>query len=98
MTPKEMELEKGVIVEEIKMYEDTPDELIHDLFAEAIYHDHPLARPIIGSEKTVRAIARDDILGYMKKFYTPDNTMIAIAGNVTHDDALQAGRARVLRA
>jgi predicted Zn-dependent peptidase len=84
---KEMELEKGVILEEIKMYEDTPDELIHDLFAEIIYHDHPLARPTIGTEKSVRAATRDDILAYTKKFYTPDNTIIALAGNIEHDEA-----------
>jgi len=86
--PKEMELEKGVIVEEIKMYEDTPDELIHDLFAEVILHDHPLARPTIGSEKTVRSIGKDDILRFVKEHYTPDNTIIALAGNVDHDKAL----------
>ncbi len=86
---KEMELEKGVILEEIKMYEDTPDDLIHDLFAEVIYHDHPLARPTIGTEKTVRAATRDDILAYTKKYYTPDNTIIALAGNIEHDEALK---------
>lgn len=87
--PKEMELEKGVIVEEIKMYEDSPDELIHDLFAEVILHDHPLARPTIGSEKTVRSVSRDDILDFMEHHYTPDNTIIALAGNVDHEQALK---------
>jgi len=87
---KEMELEKGVIVEEIKMYEDTPDELIHDMFTEVIYHGHPLGRPTIGSESTVRSITRDDILNYQKKLYTPDNTIIALAGNIEHEDAIKA--------
>jgi len=87
--PKEMETEKGVIVEEIKMYEDTPDELIHDLFTEVIYHGHPIGRPTIGSEKTVRAIKRDDLLGYTKEHYTPDNTIIALAGNIEHEDAIK---------
>ncbi len=87
--PKEMELEKGVIVEEIKMYEDTPDELIHDLFTEMIYHGHPLGRPTIGSEKTVRSLTRNDIIDYMKTHYTPDNVIISLAGNVEHDEALK---------
>jgi predicted Zn-dependent peptidase len=87
--PKEMELEKGVIVEEIKMYEDTPDELVHDLFTEVIYHGHSLGRPTIGSEKTVRAINRQDMKAYMDKFYTPENTIISIAGNISHEDALR---------
>jgi predicted Zn-dependent peptidase len=87
--PKEMELEKGVIVEEIKMYEDSPDELIHDLFTELIYHGHPLGRPTIGSEETVRALSRNNIIDYMKTHYTPDNVMISLAGNVEHDAALK---------
>ena len=86
---KEMELEKGVIVEEIKMYEDTPDELIHDLFTEVIYHGHSLGRPTIGSEKSVRSISRDDMINYTGELYTPDNTIIALAGNVKHEDALR---------
>ncbi|MFH1709513.1 MAG: pitrilysin family protein [bacterium] len=84
---KEIELEKGVIVEEIKMYEDTPDELIHDLFTEVIYHGHPLGRPTIGSEKSVRAIGRQDMIGYIKDLYTPDNIIIALAGNIKHEEA-----------
>jgi predicted Zn-dependent peptidase len=86
---KEMELEKGVIVEEIKMYQDTPDELIHDFFTEVIYHGHPLGRPTIGSEKSVRSIGRDDVIDYTKHLYTPDNTIIALAGNVRHEDAVK---------
>lgn len=87
--PKEMELEKGVIAEEIKMYEDTPDELIHDFFTEVIYHGHPLGRPTIGSEGTVRSINRDNILDYIKTLYTPDNTIIALAGNIEHEEAVK---------
>jgi len=85
---KEMELEKGVILEEIKMYEDTPDELIHDYFSEVIYHGHPFGRPTIGNEKSVRSIKRDDIVNYSKKFYTPDNVIISLAGDIEHEEAL----------
>lgn len=86
---KEMELEKGVIVEEIKMYEDTPDELIHDFFTEVIYHGHPLGRSTIGNEKSVRSISRQNMMDYIKGLYTPDNTIIALAGNIEHEEAVK---------
>jgi predicted Zn-dependent peptidase len=86
---KEMELEKGVIVEEIKMYEDTPDELIHDFFTEVIYHGHPLGRTTIGSVKSVRSIGRENMIDYIKGLYTPDNTIIALAGNIKHEEAVR---------
>jgi len=86
---KEMELEKGVIVEEIKMYEDTPDELIHDFFMETIFHGHPLGRPTIGHEQSVRSIDRGKMLDYIKENYTPDNIIISLAGNLKHEDAVK---------
>jgi predicted Zn-dependent peptidase len=86
---KEMELEKGVIAEEIKMYEDTPDELIHDFFMETIFHGHPLGRPTIGHEKSVRSIDRRNMLDYIRENYTPDNIIITLAGNLKHEDAVK---------
>lgn len=80
--PKEMETEKGVILEEIKMYEDTPDELIHDYFAEQILHGHPLGKPTIGFAETVKATTRDDIVNYRKRRYSPRNIIIALAGAI----------------
>ncbi|MBU0629488.1 MAG: insulinase family protein [Candidatus Margulisbacteria bacterium] len=80
--PKEMETEKGVVLEEIKMYEDTPDELIHDLFAEKILHGHPLGKPTIGFNETVGAIAREDIQKYRQRLYTPNNIIVSLAGAV----------------
>jgi len=78
--PKEMEVEKGVILEEIKMYEDTPDELIHDLFVEKILPGHPLGSPTIGYAETVKAVKREDILDYRRRFYSPKNMIISLAG------------------
>ena len=72
--PKDTELEKGVVLEEIKMYEDTPDELVHDFFAEKILRGHPVGKPTIGLEETVKSIRREDILSYRKKWYSPQNT------------------------
>ncbi len=83
--PKEMETEKGVILEEIKMYEDTPDELIHDYFAEQILHGHPLGKPTIGFAETVKAVKRDDILGYRERYYSPKNFIISLAGAIPPD-------------
>ena len=80
--PKALEVEKGVILEEIKMYEDTPDELIHDLFAEKILHGHPIGKPTIGLEETVKAFKREDIQSYRKKWYAPGNTIITLAGAI----------------
>lgn len=80
--PKEMETEKGVVLEEIKMYEDTPDELIHDYFAEKILHGHPLAQPTIGHAQSIAAIKREDILDYCQKLYSPGNVIISLAGDL----------------
>ncbi|HVN67052.1 MAG TPA: pitrilysin family protein, partial [Candidatus Sulfotelmatobacter sp.] len=80
--PQEMETEKGVILEEIKMYEDTPDELVHDYFAEQILHGHPLGAPTIGREATVKAVKRQNIIDYMKQFYSPQNMIVSLAGDL----------------
>jgi predicted Zn-dependent peptidase len=80
--PKALDLEKGVILEEIKMYEDTPDELIHDFFAEKILHGHPVGKPTIGFNETVKATRREDILNYRQNWYSPKNTIISLAGDI----------------
>ncbi|MBI5078423.1 insulinase family protein [Candidatus Saganbacteria bacterium] len=80
--PKEMETEKGVILEEIKMYEDTPDELIHDYFVEQIIRGHPLGKPTIGFAETVRIVKREDIIDYRRRLYSPRNIIISLAGAV----------------
>lgn len=79
---KEMEIEKGVILEEIKMYEDTPDELIHDYFAERILHGHPLGQPTIGHADSVKAMRRENIIDYVNRFYSPHNMVISLAGAI----------------
>lgn len=78
--------EKNVVLEEIKMYEDTPDDIVHDLLSQATYHHHPLAYPILGTEDTLNTFNGQTLRKYMEEFYTPDNVVISIAGNV--DDAL----------
>ena len=78
----ELAKEKNVILEEIAMYEDTPDDKVHDEASRAAFGDHPLAYSILGLEDRLRAMQPDDLRGYMSRQYRTDNTVIAIAGNV----------------
>jgi predicted Zn-dependent peptidase len=86
---EEIEKEKKVVLEEIKMYEDTPDELIHDLFAEFVWNEHPLGRSILGTAESICSLNREKILHYMDKHYAPDNLVIAVAGKISTDKILQ---------
>lgn len=85
----EIEKEKGVILEEIKMYEDTPDELVFDLVAQAAWKDHPLGRTILGSRDEVTRITKNTITDFVKRFYTPGNTVISVAGHSKHEDVVK---------
>jgi predicted Zn-dependent peptidase len=78
----ELEKEKNVVFEEIKMYDDTPDDLVHDLLSKVIYEKHPLGYPILGTEETLRSFNGDTLRQYMKDFYTPDQVVVSIAGNI----------------
>ena len=78
----EIEREKNVIMEEINMYEDTPDDYVHDLLAEASFGEHSLGMPIIGSEKQIQSFSKQSLTNYMKTFYAPDNIVVSISGNV----------------
>lgn len=79
---EEIEKEKSVILEEIKMAEDTPDDIVHDLLSEASFGDHSLSYPILGTEQALRSITRADLFNYKASHYTANNTVISIAGNV----------------
>src|SRR5699024_2822951 len=79
---EEIEREKNVVIEEIKMYEDSPDSLVHEFLSQAMFGDHTLGRPIIGTEDHVRSFTRQSLIDYMDEFYTPDNLVRSIAGNV----------------
>ncbi|HHW11011.1 MAG TPA: insulinase family protein [Firmicutes bacterium] len=82
---EELKKEKGVVLEEIHLYEDTPDEVVHDLFAAAALEGHPLAQGILGTAENIKAIEREELLNYMHKCYTAGNMVVAVAGNVTHE-------------
>ncbi|MBE5799924.1 MAG: insulinase family protein [Clostridiales bacterium] len=80
MDEEEFERERGVILEEIAMGEDTPEDLVYDLLAEAYFGDHPLARPILGTHEQIASVTRQALMAFRKKHYRPDNTVLAIAG------------------
>ncbi|MDW8207558.1 MAG: pitrilysin family protein [Chloroherpetonaceae bacterium] len=87
--PEEMEREKRVVLEEIKMYEDTPEELIHDVFEATLFARHPLGRPVIGTEETVAHLQHEDVLHYWRTQYLPGRVVVAAAGNLTHRQLVQ---------
>jgi predicted Zn-dependent peptidase len=89
MDEDEIRREKKVVLEEIKMYEDTPDELVQDLFSQVFWRDHPLGRAIVGTRQSVRRTSRQDIFEYMERFYTPDRLVVSVAGNVSTPDILR---------
>ncbi len=78
---EEMEREKKVVYEEIKMYEDTPDDIVHDLLARSVYGDHPLGYPILGTETQLKTFRPKTLRDYMHGQYVPENVVISVAGN-----------------
>ncbi|HVF54327.1 MAG TPA: pitrilysin family protein [Actinomycetota bacterium] len=86
LDPSELESERKVILEEIAMHEDAPDELVHDLFYRSMWTDHPLGRPVLGLNETIGAVSRDEVAQYWKERYTAGNLVVAAAGNLKHDD------------
>ena len=84
----ELEREKAVVLQEIKMVEDTPDDVIHDLFAGQIWEGHPLGRPILGSREAVTSYDRQTALSHFTEEYVPPRILISVAGNATHDHVI----------
>src|SRR5688500_3927923 len=82
--PDEIEREKKVILEEIKMVEDTPDDLVHELFTQYFWEGHPLGRPILGSPETVESFTPDTLRRYFDGAYVAPHLIVAAAGNLEH--------------
>ncbi len=85
---EELEREKSVVLQEIRMVEDTPDDVIHDLFAAQVWGNHPLGRPILGTRELVTGFSRDAIADWFGAEYVPPRIIIAVAGNVTHEQVV----------
>jgi predicted Zn-dependent peptidase len=81
----ELERERMVIFEEIKSVEDSPEELVHDMFSESFWPHHPLGRRILGTPDTVSRFTRDDLTAFFRKIYAPSNIIVAAAGHLDHD-------------
>jgi predicted Zn-dependent peptidase len=81
---EDIEREKKVVLEEIKMVEDTPDDLVHELFTEAFWEGHPLGRPILGTKDTVESLTQDGLRRYFSSVYTAPHLIVAAVGNVDH--------------
>jgi predicted Zn-dependent peptidase len=89
IAPEDIESERRVILEELAMHQDTPEELVHDVFAEALFGDHPLGREIMGTIGTVKAISRSDLALFHHANYQAPNIVVAAAGNLEHEQVVE---------
>ena len=85
----DLDSEREVVLEEIAMYEDTPQELVHDLFSGAVFGPHPLGRPVIGSSAVISGVSPEEVAAYHASSYVPANIVIAAAGNLEHERLLE---------
>jgi predicted Zn-dependent peptidase len=85
----DLDAERQVILEEINMHEDAPDDLIHDVFTEALWPGHPLGRPVLGTSETITAATREQVRRFYRKHYVPGNVVVAAAGLLDHDRILE---------
>src|SRR6185437_10552528 len=80
----DLDREQKVILEEIKMVEDTPDDLVHEVFTQHFWEGHPLGRPILGSKETVESFTTDSLREYFRTSYVASNVIVSAAGNIEH--------------
>src|SRR5436190_8588643 len=85
----ELDAEREVVLEEIAMYEDTPQELVHDLFSEAVFGSNPLGRPVIGTREVISTVSRRALAGYHRSMYVGGNIVVAAAGNMQHEHVVR---------
>ena len=84
----ELDAEREVILEELALSEDTPDDKVHTLLSESLFPGHPLGREVLGAEATVEAMTRDDVLGFFAERYRPTNVVVTAAGRLEHEDVV----------
>jgi predicted Zn-dependent peptidase len=85
LLPKDLDSERNIILEEIAMHEDSPDDIIHDLFVSALWESHPLGQSVLGHQNVIRTLTRDEVANYFERFYQPRNIVVAAAGNIEHE-------------
>ncbi len=81
----DLDAERTVILEEINMHEDAPDELVHDTFMQSLWPDDPLGRPVLGTVDSITGMTREQVRRFWKRHYVPGNFVVAAAGNLEHD-------------
>ena len=90
--PEEVERERGVILQEIAMHHDSPDDLIYDLFQDAAFPDQPIGRSILGMPENIARFQRDDFASWMQRFYHPEKIVVTAAGNLSHEALVELAR------
>lgn len=83
--PHEFDIERGVILEELAMADDDPSNVAHERLAEQVLGDHPLGRPIGGSQQSIKEAAREQVLAHYHRYYRPDELVVTVAGSLDHD-------------
>jgi len=86
--PSDVDAEKKVVLEEISMRDDDPSDLVHELFAETFYGDTTLGRSILGTTKSIKSLSRSAVFNYYKKRYLPEDIVVAVAGNIRHQQVV----------
>ncbi|MGH8985968.1 MAG: M16 family metallopeptidase [Acidimicrobiia bacterium] len=86
---RDVESERQVILEEIRMRDDTPDDVVHELFGSTLFPDHPLGREVLGTRSSIEAMSREAIAEYHQSHYRPANVVVAAAGNVRHEEVVE---------
>jgi len=89
---KDVEIERGVVLEEIAMRDDDPEDLLHDAFCTALLADHPLGRPVLGTEQSITDMSRNALNGFYRRRYTMPRMVLAVAGNIDHAEVLRLVR------
>jgi len=86
--PSDVDAERKVVLEEISMRDDDPSDLVHELFAETFYGDTTLGRSILGTTKSIKSLSRSAVFNYYKKRYLPEDIVVAVAGNIRHQQVV----------
>ncbi|MGI8679830.1 MAG: M16 family metallopeptidase [Jatrophihabitans sp.] len=93
ITAQDVDVERGVVLEEISMRDDDPGDLVHDEFSTALFGSVPIGRPILGTEDSIRTLSRRQVAGYYHRRYTPDAMVVSVAGNIEHAEVVDMVRA-----
>jgi len=85
----DLDVERQVILEEISMRDDDPEDTLGDAFAAAVFAGHPVASPVIGSEQTITEMTRSQVAGYYRRRYSPEKMVVSVAGGIDHSDVVR---------